>query len=367
MLFEDAFDIRVFVGSFNKDTPRLKKLLNSVYYFFVKKVDIKPLKQYYIEPPYIYGFEYKLGLNRLNRLNHQTGIRSYLFYFKNFIYNDWKPDLIHAHNVNNAGIVAEQISKLFKVPYIITDHYHLNPNDPEYVKETVKSALIHSKINLFNSEWQYRTYLLLESKIKGKIIGNLIDENLFNINHNIEKSIFKIIHVSNGARAKDIGTLSTAINLFYKLLKSFEDIEIYFIGLHQDTQRIIIENTDDKINNKIKFIGRVLHNDLPKYYQESNVFLFSSLYETFGIAPLEAMMCGIPVITTNCGGVEEYIKPGINGLIVPLKDAEGLAGALFNVYSGKIKFDPLIVRNSVVSKFNKKKFYKRMLEIYKTL
>jgi glycosyltransferase involved in cell wall biosynthesis len=68
--------------------------------------------------------------------------------------------------------------------------------------------------------------------------------------------------------------------------------------------------------------------ELVSCYNRADVFVFSSLREGFGMPPLEAMACGIPVVTTDCGGVLDYAEDGVNCLIVPVGNPQAMARAV---------------------------------------
>lgn len=70
---------------------------------------------------------------------------------------------------------------------------------------------------------------------------------------------------------------------------------------------------------------------LAEFYRSLDVFVFPSLYEGFGLPPLEAMACGVPVVLTDSGGVREFAVDGENCLMVPPGDAGALAGAIRRV------------------------------------
>ena len=67
-------------------------------------------------------------------------------------------------------------------------------------------------------------------------------------------------------------------------------------------------------------------NDLPLVYNLAEVFVFPSLYEGFGIPPLEAMACGIPVVAANNSSLPEAV--GDAGLLVDAYDVQALTNAL---------------------------------------
>jgi len=69
--------------------------------------------------------------------------------------------------------------------------------------------------------------------------------------------------------------------------------------------KIKIENDNEKLKNRIKFLDYVDGNDLPSLYQNASLFVYPSLYEGFGLPVLEAMAGGVPVITSNVSSLPE--------------------------------------------------------------
>ena len=61
---------------------------------------------------------------------------------------------------------------------------------------------------------------------------------------------------------------------------------------------------------------------------KADVFVLSSLSEGISNAVLEAMSCGLPVVTTDCGGMREAVRDGIEGFVVPVRDPDEMAAAL---------------------------------------
>jgi glycosyltransferase involved in cell wall biosynthesis len=67
------------------------------------------------------------------------------------------------------------------------------------------------------------------------------------------------------------------------------------------------------------------------FYQSLDAFVFCSMSEGFGLPPLEAMACGVPVVSTDCGGVREFMD-GQNGVLVPVGQPALLADALYELW-----------------------------------
>jgi alpha-maltose-1-phosphate synthase len=85
--------------------------------------------------------------------------------------------------------------------------------------------------------------------------------------------------------------------------------------------------------NCFQYIPSVPHTSLNQYYSSANVFVFPSLVEGLALVLLEAMACGIPVITTTHSGGSDIITDGIEGFIIPIRDVDALKEKLEWCYS----------------------------------
>ncbi|HEX77693.1 MAG TPA: glycosyltransferase family 4 protein [Dehalococcoidia bacterium] len=87
------------------------------------------------------------------------------------------------------------------------------------------------------------------------------------------------------------------------------------------------------LDKEVIFLGYVPGEDLPKLYNAADLFVFPSIYEGFGLPPLEAMACGCPVITSNASSLPEVV--GDAGIMVDPYDVDGWTEAMGEVLSNK--------------------------------
>jgi glycosyltransferase involved in cell wall biosynthesis len=83
------------------------------------------------------------------------------------------------------------------------------------------------------------------------------------------------------------------------------------------------------LSNEVRFVGYVPAKDLPQWYNAASLFVYPSLYEGFGLPPLEAMACGAPVVTSTASSLPEVV--GDAGLLVDPTNTEELAEAMGQV------------------------------------
>jgi N-acetyl-alpha-D-glucosaminyl L-malate synthase BshA len=80
---------------------------------------------------------------------------------------------------------------------------------------------------------------------------------------------------------------------------------------------------DNGLTDKVRFLGKL--DDIVPLLSIADLMLMPSNVESFGLAALEAMACGVPVVATDAGGFPEFIQPGKNGYLFPVGDVDGMS------------------------------------------
>ena len=103
-----------------------------------------------------------------------------------------------------------------------------------------------------------------------------------------------------------------------------------------------VENPPDNF----EYHFRPNQNDIPELYRMTDCWLLPSTIEGFGMPGLEAAACGCPLVSTRCGGPEDYVKHKHNGYLVDVGDIEAMAEDIYKVVTMDSKSWLQMSRNS---------------------
>jgi D-inositol-3-phosphate glycosyltransferase len=82
------------------------------------------------------------------------------------------------------------------------------------------------------------------------------------------------------------------------------------------------------VGHRVRLAGAVASADMPRWYRSADLLAAAPWYEPFGLTPLEAMACGVPVVGTAVGGLTDTVVDGVTGDLVPARDPRALGSAL---------------------------------------
>ena len=170
-----------------------------------------------------------------------------------------------------------------------------------------------------------------------------------------------------------LGTLQPRKN-FARLIEAFADLRFAICDLHLVIaggkgwlyEEIFATVERLGLEEKVIFPGFVADQDLPALYNLADLFVFPSLYEGFGLPPLEALACGTPVITSDASSLPEVV--GEAGLIMEATDVEALAEAMKRVLEDDALRERMIAQGlEQARKFTWEKAAAKLLSLYEAL
>ena len=251
-----------------------------------------------------------------------------------FFYNDFissytereinKFDIVHAHYWLS-GVVAEKIKQEFNIPFVFTAHslglFTQDQNIPHDRVSQERQIMLDSDAVTASSNFELDFindhYDIPKSKIFKITPG--VNKNIFSPNEGYRTSnIKKIFCVGRIQEQKGQHLVLDFMQLLDKLNINFH---IYFVGDpsgedgFQYLQKIKKRIKENKFSNQTTFLGSLSQESLAKELRDSDLLLHTSEYETFGLVAVEANACGVPVLTTNKGSMNELVSNNINGFI----------------------------------------------------
>ena len=121
------------------------------------------------------------------------------------------------------------------------------------------------------------------------------------------------------------------------------------------------------IDDAVTFIGSVAHEETPAFYRAADVFALASDFDNSPNVALEAMACGLPVVTTDVGGVREFVAEGSGGIVVPPRDAAALATALETYLRSPVaaRTAGAFNRQRASTEFSWRASVRRLLDVYR--
>lgn len=283
-----------------------------------------------------------LDINKKGNVHYQTNKDLLTYSYKAYKYSkqllkNKEYDLCHAFFGIPCGYIALKLKKRYNLPYIVSlrgsDVPFYNKRfywlDKIIFKSLSKNIWKNAQHTITNSECLKELAQKSSLNQKFSVIYNGVNIREFRpINNKKIKLPLKLISTGRLIQRKGYEYLIDA-------LINLSDVELTLIGDGNLKEQLEVKAKDN--NLKIKFLGKKTHNEISKLLPKADVFVLPSLNEGMSNSILEAMACGLPIITTDTGGSKELIKG--NGFIVVKADSESLTKAItkFITHSNLIK------------------------------
>jgi glycosyltransferase involved in cell wall biosynthesis len=117
------------------------------------------------------------------------------------------------------------------------------------------------------------------------------------------------------------------------------------------------------LSDKVRLVGCKTRYFIVNALQEADVYILSSRIETFGVAAIEALACGVPVIATDCGGSRSYMND-FNGLLIPINDVKALSEAISYMIEHYKDYDRKLIAEDCKQRFSGEVIAKKIEKIF---
>ncbi len=280
------------------------------------------------------------------------------------------PHLVLLNVIFPAGIFVLWVHYFKKIPFIIQEQWSgYYPEDGNYkgffTKKITQLCVKYAKAILVVSNKLQQSMMAHGLHNNYLRIGNVVDTDLFIPAENQTEEAFNFIHVSTvNDKEKNITGMIEAAN---KLNNKNISFRLNIVG--DGPERAQFEALALKYNllNKVIFFhGFQLPHSVAKLMGQSHCFLLNSNYEGLPCVLLEAMACGIPVITTNVGAVPEIIDQK-QGVIIQPNSVNELTKAMEEMIASYANYNAKQIRTEIIDKYSYPAIAKDFDAIFKTI
>jgi glycosyltransferase involved in cell wall biosynthesis len=197
------------------------------------------------------------------------------------------------------------------------------------------------------------------------VIPNVVDEDLFSIQEKKQSKIFSFLSISGFDQIKGLDILLKAFAVINSRYPSQVKLQV-IAPVNENEQQFKEMATTLGIGNNIEWLGKLDRSMVIKALQSSDCYICSSRLESFGVSIVEALACGKPVISTNCGGPADIVNE-INGILVGNENITELATAMEYIKENINKFQPKNIREDFLKKYSRNVIGEKYNELYSTI
>jgi glycosyltransferase involved in cell wall biosynthesis len=266
------------------------------------------------------------------------------------------------------------LGKTKKHPFIfgpISTHFYPRPLDEKFVGRFTSKLHVKTVRNcdrliaITNYVKKLYTKIFDPEKIETIPLG--VDTNLFKPSKKeLNREYREILSAGYLYKLKGIEFLIKAMHI---VAQERKDVKLRIVGNGPEKQHLIRLTEALNIRDKVIFQGVVPHTEMPKYYQNCDIFCFPTLGEPFGKAVIEAMACAKPVIASNVGGPAETIKNRKNGILVTPAQPKLWAQEILNLLKNEktMRLIGAEARNTILREYSWDKIAEKYHNLYTTL
>jgi glycosyltransferase involved in cell wall biosynthesis len=266
----------------------------------------------------------------------------------------FRPDLVHGHFYDAAGPTL-LLARRLGVPFVLTEHSTL----ARPLTRLERCAFREASRVMPVSRMLQRSLEASDLEAHWEVVPNVVDLASFSPAPHPPGLVKRLVAVTRMTEVKGVPDLLEALRLLQDRRRDWT-CELIGGGERGEDYRALASELG---LDRVVFRGELRRPEVAAALREADLFVLASRVETFSVATVEAMACGLPVVVTACGGPEELVGPD-SGVIVPKQDPAALADALDRTLSELDRFRPEEIAKGVAGRFGAEAVGRRLLQIY---
>jgi L-malate glycosyltransferase len=275
-------------------------------------------------------------------------------------------NLIHAHVMGWTSTVAAILSNKKSIPFIVTEHW------TGYRKGLYHKLNFISKLTRRLTAKNASQLLVVSKFLKQDMIDCHIDANYTIIPNVVDgyvtqsqtkNKVFSFVFV--GDLDQEHKNVSGIIKGFHKLNQLMGNTQLDIIGRGKNYDEYLALTQALGLSAQINFHGSKENTEVFNILQNSHVLLLNSYFETFSIICAEALLCGIPVIATKCGGPESFLNDS-TGILIDIGNNHQLTEAMVTIIKNYKSYSSVELKK-IAEQFSIKTIGDQINEEYKRI
>ena len=271
------------------------------------------------------------------------------------------PDIIYSHYLTTS-YVATLLKKKWNIPLVAIEHWsEINKDKLNSWVKKVGQLTYNNVDRLISVSLSLQDRIVQHFGVNSLVIHNMVGADFFN-----QKNKFnfdgKIRFVTTGrlVYGKGFDLLPRA---FAKLNLPKEKWEMNIIGGGEEYDNLQKQINELKLQDNIHLLGQKTKAEVVDILKISNAFILPSRAENFSVAVLEALACGLPVISSICGGIRECIFD-FNGLLFPVDDVDALADAIKYMFDNYQSYDRQKIAEDCKNRFSPEVIAHQLTDVF---
>ncbi len=163
--------------------------------------------------------------------------------------------------------------------------------------------------------------------VRVTVVPNIIDLGRFTPSSTMAKPFIRpdSINILVARNLEPLYDIETALRAFQVVRHELPEAKLRVAGSGPEEQKLIELSSELGIGESVTFLGRISNENMPELYRSSDIAVNSSLVDNMPISILEALASGVPVVSTDVGGIPVLVEDGKTALLVPPRDPKGMA------------------------------------------
>ena len=282
--------------------------------------------------------------------------------YQKYIRENGGPDVIYVHYLNNIAYAAF-LKKKYGIPLVGIEHWSVL-NQKRLSPLQMKRGLIayENADKLLAVSESLRSMIKYHFGIDSTVVYDMLGPEFISPSlkqKTIDKG-FKFIAVGSLIKRKGYDALIAA---FAKSDLAQKGCQVVIVGDGDEKGNLANQIHELGLTESVVLVGRRSKQGIINLMSECHAFVLSSRAETFGVVCIEALSQGLPVISTICGGPEEFVNEK-SGILVPTDNVDAMAAAMCQMYENYSKYNRSIIANDCISRFSPKVIAKQLTYIF---